>query len=108
MTVSEMSKILNLKVICMPDGDRVVSGGYAGDLLSWVMGRANSGDAWITIMSNLNIIAVASLADPSCIVLSEGVALDEAVKTRAEAQGVNVLSSELDTFALCAEIAKII
>lgn len=106
MTVREMSEVLNLKVICMPDGDREVSGGYAGDLLSWVMGRASSGDAWITIMSNLNIIAVASLADPSCIILSEGVALDEAVRERAESQGVNVLSSELDTFALCALIAK--
>ena len=106
MTVREMSEKLSLNVICMPDGDREVSGGYAGDLLSWVMGRAHSGDAWITIMSNLNIIAVASLADPSCIILSEGVVLDEAVCKRAEAQGVNVLSSELDTFALCAKIAK--
>ena len=106
MTVKEMSEKLSLKVICMPDGDREVSGGYAGDLLSWVMGRAQSGDAWITIMSNLNIIAVASLADPSCIILSEGVTVDEAVRTRAEAQGVNLLSSELDTFALCAMIAK--
>jgi hypothetical protein len=106
MTVKEMSEKLNLKVICMPDGDREVSGGYAGDLLSWVMGRAQSGDAWITIMSNLNIIAVASLADPSCIILSEGVALDDGVRARAESQGVNVLSSELDTFALCAMIAK--
>ena len=106
MTVKEMSEMLNLKVICMPDGDREVSGGYAGDLLSWVMGRARSGDAWITIMSNLNIIAVAALADPSCIILSEGVVLDEAVRERAENQGVNVLSSELDTFALCALIAK--
>lgn len=106
MTVKEMSEKLNLKVICMPDGDREVSGGYAGDLLSWVMGRAQSGDAWITIMSNLNIIAVASLADPSCIILSEGVTLDDGVRARAESQGVNVLSSELDTFALCAMIAK--
>lgn len=106
MTVREMSEKLNLNVICMPDGDREVSGGYAGDLLSWVMGRAQSGDAWITIMSNLNIIAVASLADPSCIILSEGVTVDDAVRSRAEAQGVNLLSSELDTFALCATIAK--
>jgi predicted transcriptional regulator len=57
-------------------------------------------------MSNLNIIAVASLADPSCIILSEGVTLDDGVRARAESQGVNVLSSELDTFALCAMIAK--
>ena len=105
MTVREMSEKLKLEVVCMPDGDREVSGGYAGDLLSWVMGRARSGDAWITIMSNLNIVAVATLADPSCIILSEGVRLDDTVKERAIAQGVNVLSSELDTFALCAKIA---
>lgn len=106
MTVRELSERLSLGVVCMPDGDREVSGGYAGDLLSWVMGRARSGDAWITIMSNLNIIAVASLADPSCIILSEGVVLGDDVRARAEAQCVNVLSSELDTFALCAMIAK--
>lgn len=108
MTVNEMTKILGLNVICMPDGEREISGGYAGDLLSWVMGRANSGDAWVTIMSNLNIIAVAALADPSCIVLAEGVSLDDEVVKRAESQGINVLSSELDTFALCFEIANLI
>ena len=92
----------------MPCSEREVTGGYAGDLLSWVMGRAESGDAWVTIMSNLNIIAVASLADPSCIILSEGVELDDGVKQRAESQSVNILRSEKDTFSVCAEIAAIL
>lgn len=92
----------------MPDQDREVTGGYCGDLLSWVMGRAESGDAWITIMSNINIIAVATLADPACIVLAEGVELDAGVMEKAEREGVNVLSSELDSFSLCAEISKLI
>ena len=92
----------------MPDPDREVTGGYAGDLLSWVMGRASSGDAWITIMSNTNIVAVATLADPACIILSEGVEPDEGTLDRAEAQGVNLLSSEKDTFALSAEISRLI
>ena len=92
----------------MPDPEREVTGGYAGDLLSWVMGRAESGDAWVTIMSNLNIIAVASLADPSCIVLSENVELDEGVKERAEQQSVNILRSDKDTFSVCAEIAALL
>ena len=89
MTVKELANRLGYEVVCMPEPDRDVTGGYAGDLLSWVMGRAESGDAWVTIMSNLNIVAVASLADPSCIVLSEGVALDDGVKERAEQQSVN-------------------
>ena len=74
MTVNELAQN-GFKAVVLPDGDRLISGVYIGDLLSWVMGRANSGDAWLTIMSNMNIIAVASLADVACIILAEGVAL---------------------------------
>ena len=108
MTVNELSKALGCKVLCMPDGEREVTGGYCGDLLSWVMGRAESGDAWVTIMSNINIIAVATLADPACIVLAEGVEIDADVLNKAEREGVNVISSTLDSFALCAKISELI
>ncbi len=108
MTVKEISDALGFKVICMPEPCREVTGGYAGDLLSWVMGRANSGDAWVTIMSNVNIVAVATLADPSCIILSEGVMPDDDALQKAQSVGVNVLVSEKTTFALCAEISALL
>ena len=108
MTVSEMAQKLELKSFYVPEGDREVTGGYAGDLLSWVMGRAKAGDAWITIMSNINIVAVATLADPACIVLSEGVEPDADAIAKAEAMGVNVLGSKKDTFSLSAEIAALL
>ena len=54
--------------VATPETDREITGVYIGDLLSWVMGRAQSGDAWITIMSNANIVAVAALADTACII----------------------------------------
>lgn len=106
MTVKELAVALDCKVFCMPDGDREITGGYAGDLLSWVMGRANSGDAWVTIMSNVNIVAVATLADPACILLSEGVEIDDEVVQKALGVGVNILGSKRDTFALCARIKE--
>ena len=108
MTVRELVSAMDLKIICMPDGDREVTGGYAGDLLSWVMGRAQAGDAWVTIMSNVNIVAVATLADPACIVLSEGVSADEGVVDKACSVGVNILSSKEDTFSVSAKISKLI
>lgn len=92
----------------MPEPDREVTGGYAGDLLSWVMGRAKSGDAWVTIMSNVNIVAVATLADPACIILSEGVNPDDGVIEKAQSMGVNVLAAGEDTFTVCAKIAGVI
>ncbi len=108
MTVKELCEKNEYEALCLPEPEREVTGGYTGDLLSWVMGRARSGDAWVTIMSNLNIVAVASLADPSCIILSEGVSPDDGVLQRAEVQGVNLLRSKKDSFTVSAEIAALL
>lgn len=108
MTVSELAKYPDFTEICVSDGSREICGGYAGDLLSWVMGRASAGDAWVTIMSNVNIVAVSTLADPACIVLSEGVRPDSETLVRAKEQGINILSTTLDTFDACARIASLI
>ena len=79
MDVKELIEKLDLKVLCGEDFSKNINGCYCGDLLSWVMGRAKADDAWITIMSNINIVAVASLADVACIILAEGVSVDEEV-----------------------------
>ena len=65
------------EAISLPDGDREIDGAYVGDLLSWVMGRAQMDNAWITIMTNVNVIAVASLADTACVILAEGVSMED-------------------------------
>lgn len=107
MTVKQLAESFGYRVLCMPDENREVVGGYAGDLLSWVMGRLEADNAWVTIMSNVNIVAVATLADPSCIILSEGVVLEEDVLSRAIQQGVNVLSTDKTTFSVCADLASV-
>ncbi len=108
MTVKELAERLDYRTLCMPNETREVTGGYAGDLLSWVMGRLDADSAWVTIMSNVNIIAVATLADPSCIILSEDVQLEETVLQRASEQGINVLATPKDTFSVCAEISSVL
>ena len=108
MTVDQLKNKLGLKPICLADPDREIEGGYVGDLLSWVMGKAQSSDVWITIMSNMNIIAVASLTDVACIVLAEGVSIDENVVRTAEMKEINVLQSPKSAFDLAAEISRLI
>ncbi len=98
MTVKELQEKCAFKAVCMPDGDREINGCYIGDLLSWVMGRAQSDNVWITIMSNINIVAVASLTDVSCIVLAEGVTIDDSIISTAEQKGINILLSEKRTY----------
>lgn len=105
MTVKELALELSCEVLSMPDPDRVVEGAYIGDLLSWVMGRAESGNAWITIMSNVNIVAVASLSDVACVLLAEGVTVEENVRQTAEEKGINLLSSPKDAYALATLLA---
>ena len=61
MRVSELCDALGAKAVVMPSPDREIKGAYVGDLLSWVMGKAEADNVWVTIMSNLNVIAVASL-----------------------------------------------
>ncbi|MBE6480483.1 MAG: hypothetical protein E7Z98_08270 [Olsenella sp.] len=94
--------------LAMPDGDRQVEGAYVGDLLSWVMGRAQADNAWITIMSNVNVIAVASLADTSCVILAEGVDMPEEVLQTARDKDVNVLGSDLPIFETAVRLAGLI
>ena len=105
MTVNELKDKLALTAITLPEGDREVTGCYIGDLLSWVMSAAKSGDAWVTIMSNINIVAVAALCDTAAVILAEGVTLDDEVKGAAEARGINILTTEKSAYEVARELS---
>ncbi|SBV92059.1 conserved hypothetical protein [uncultured Eubacteriales bacterium] len=108
MTVKELATALSLTEFTLPRPDAEISGGYAGDLLSWVMGRAQSGDCWVTIMSNVNVAAVALMADVACVLLSEGVTPDPQLLDKAATQEVNLLGSPGSTFQLSAEVQALL
>ena len=94
--------------VSLPDPDREIHGVYIGDLLSWVMGRARADNAWITIMSNQNVIAVASLADTACVILSEGVTLPEDIARTAYLKEVNVLRTEKATYEAAVHLYELL
>ena len=108
MTVKELAERLNLEPVSEAEPDREVEGGYTGDLLSWVMGNAQAGDVWITIMSNNNVVAVAVLVDVACVVLTEGVVLDPGVLELAEKKGINIYSTEESSFCIGAKVAALL
>lgn len=108
MKIKDLAEKLNLKVLTPYDEDREISGCYSGDLLSWVMSRAKEGDVWLTVMGNINAVAVAVLTDCACIVLTENASLDEQAKDKAELQGVCILQSEKNAYELSVEISKLI
>ena len=84
MTVKELAAACGFDTAC-GEGDREITGGvYCCDLLSIVMGRAPADCAWVTVMGNLNSIAVAVLADTACIVLAEGMALVKSIVVKGK------------------------
>ena len=106
MTVQQAAARLGWTGFHLADPGRRGSGGYAGDLLSWVMGRAGQDCAWFTIMSNQNVAAVALMADVSCVVLTEGVRPDADLLRRAGEKGVNLLGTAEDTFTAAVRLAR--
>lgn len=108
MKVKELIEKLNLKILTEGDLEREVTGCYSGDLLSWVMSRAREGDAWLTVMGNVNAVAVAVLSDCACIILTENAPLDDAAKEKAIQQDITFLLSDRNAYSLSVEISKLI
>lgn len=108
MTVNELAKKTGFFALNIAEPQRRIEGVYIGDLLSWVMGRAKENDAWITIMSNINTAAVAALADVSCIILAEGVNLEDDVLKVVKEKRINVILSNLPTYETAVELSKML
>ncbi|MBQ8860340.1 MAG: hypothetical protein IJ015_03260 [Ruminococcus sp.] len=108
MNVKEAIEKLNLKILVEGDLEREITDCYIGDLLSWVMGRAGEDSIWLTVMGNINSIAVATLADVSCIVLVENATLDEDAKAKAEALDITILGCEENSYKLATKIYELL
>ncbi len=78
--------------------EREITVPYCCDLLSVAMGKMPEGAAWVTVMGNINTLAVATLSDAACIILADGSNLDQAAVSKAKEQGITVLLSELPIF----------
>lgn len=108
MDVKELIEKLGLKVLCGENTDKKISGCYCGDLLSWVMSRAQDGDVWLTVMGNVNSVGVAVLADVACIVLTENAPLDKDALSRAQQNDVIILQTEKNSYEMAAAISRLI
>ncbi|MBQ4349480.1 MAG: hypothetical protein IKB94_06650 [Clostridia bacterium] len=108
MTVKELAEKLELKILTQGELEKDVTGCYSGDLLSWVMSKAEPGDAWLTVMGNVNAVAVAVLTDCACIILTENAALDEQAKQKAELQGITFLQSGKNAYELSVAVSKLL
>ena len=108
LKLQEISRQLSLEVRAAAENlDRNVTGGYASDLLSCVMAKAQPGNVWVTIQGHPNIVAVASLLDLAGIVVAEGMSIDAATLEKAEEENIPVLTTSLTTYTVVGELCKL-
>ncbi|MBQ7339094.1 MAG: hypothetical protein IJW40_11675 [Clostridia bacterium] len=105
MKVDALCEKLNARVLCGTT-DREFEGVYTGDLLSRAMSRVEADNAWVTIMANINVVAVANLTEPAVIVLAEDVVMQEDALGAAVENDLCVISSPLSAYEICCAIQK--
>lgn len=108
MLVSELKEKLGLAAANMGETDKEATGCYIGDMLSVVMSRADEGDVWLTVQTNVNIDAVAVLTGAACIVVVEGMEPDKDTVEKAKMQDVTVLKSPDTAYELACKISDLI
>jgi hypothetical protein len=105
MTVAEAAQALGLEVLTGHRNlSREVTGGCVSDLLSYVMGRAQAGNLWITIQVHPNVIGVVELLDLAGVVIADGQTPEAATIDKARDQGIALLTSKETAFALAGRL----
>ena len=109
MTVQELiDRKMFQEINIGDDTGRIITKPFCCDLLSIAMGRAPAGCVWVTVMGNLNTLAVVALTDAACVILAEGAALDEAAVKREAVEGITVLRTEEPVFDAALRISQLL
>lgn len=98
MTVNDLVGKIDGVAVNIGNGERMVMSGYCGDFLSFVMGKAPADSVWFTVMTNINVAAVAALADVAAVVICEGSKCEPALAERAAERNINIIETDLDIF----------
>lgn len=105
LTVEKLTKDLGFE--CLSGNmqpESIVTGAYASDLLSDVMGKAQAGSLWVTSQVHKNIVAVASLKELSAIVIANERQVSDELREHAAEEDVVILTSNLPLFETCGKI----
>ncbi|MCR5323904.1 MAG: hypothetical protein K6E85_11615 [Lachnospiraceae bacterium] len=104
MTVRDLVETNIFSVLNIADDSREITKVFCCDLLSVAMSKAPVGGCWITVMGNINTLAVASLTDCACVILAEGTLLDDSVIEKAKQQEITLLKTEMPIFEAGIEV----
>lgn len=106
MTVEELCSAVGAEFAAGKGGaSRKITGCYTGDLLSLAMSRIDEGNVWITVQTNVNVIAVCVLTGAACVLLCDGRKPDKICAGKADEEGISILVSTLSAYELAGRLS---
>ncbi len=77
---------------------------YIGDLLSVVMAKAKEQSIWLTIQTHLNVMAVAELLDMACIIVVEGMEIEEQTIKKSNELHIPILKTKASAYEIACKL----
>lgn len=109
MNVFDIVSRLGFDVISGETGlSREITGGYSSDLLSDVMGNAQEGQAWVTLQTHKNVLAIASLKDLACVIIINNHKPDEDTIAKSNEEGIPMLSTNMSAFETVGKLFELL
>jgi len=109
MTVKDVVQHGGYRILSGPEkaGNTEITGVYVCDLLSMAMARIQDGELWITVHTNINIVAVACLTNASCVVIPENIEVEEMTISKAVEKGVVIVQAPHTSYDICINYYRI-
>lgn len=108
MTLKEFKSQCGLEILTEGCDETEISEVYCCDLLSFAMSRNPAGSVWVTVMGNINTVAVAVLTEGGCVIVAEGAEVDDNAVKKATEQNVCIMKTDMPVFETALKMHKII
>lgn len=107
MLLKNIKEILKLTILTSENMDLDIKKGYVCDLLSEVMGKAESESIWITVHTNMNVIAVAAMLDIKAVIITEGHTPNEKFIEKALEEKIAIFTTESNSFEITGKLYEL-
>ena len=111
MKLKDLSEKLNCDMVSGKENfeelntiDIPIENVYIGDLLSVVMAKAKEKSIWLTIQTHLNVMAVAELLDLSCIIIVEGMEIEEQTIKKSNELHIPILKTKASAYEIACKL----
>lgn len=108
MNISKLIDLISGKLLTdNTDGlEAEVKNVYICDLLSWVISHAQKGDAWITVLTNVNVPAVALMTEVACVIIPEDIGIEDLTLRKANENGIVIIGTPLNSFEISKRVVE--